>query len=209
VRPKQANISWKSFLFNLSFEKNEFRKMFGSGTMYEKCGCACIESPEFSPSEISGESAPIVSHFLLNTNPSVESRILCAREPVLCVDQNTIRAPAARAAFKNSVRLRASIYGRGLQPAHLAGVVFRQGSKLSMTTFGRALFIAPSTAWASSALARSPSAPSSLRSGDQFGTRHSKNVMTRRYQSRNECGQQRRWHRQTSTFIISSPISLD
>jgi len=31
----RRNISWKPFLFNLSFENKRVRKIFGSGTMYE------------------------------------------------------------------------------------------------------------------------------------------------------------------------------
>src|SRR6266403_4367915 len=47
----RRNISWKSFLFNLSFENKRVRKIFGSGTMYRNVAPHALSPPNFPHSE--------------------------------------------------------------------------------------------------------------------------------------------------------------
>jgi hypothetical protein len=47
----RRNISWKSFLFNLSFENKRVRKIFGSGTMYGNVAPHAWSPPNFPHSE--------------------------------------------------------------------------------------------------------------------------------------------------------------
>ena len=51
----RRNISWKSFLFNLSFENKRVRKIFGSGTMYENVAAHVWSPPNFPHSEITAK----------------------------------------------------------------------------------------------------------------------------------------------------------
>ncbi len=51
----RRNISWKSFLFNLSFENKRVRKIFGSGTMYENVAAHAWSPPNFPHSEITAK----------------------------------------------------------------------------------------------------------------------------------------------------------
>ena len=48
----RRNISWKPFLFNLSFENKRVRKIFGSGTMYTNVAAHAWSPPNFPHSEI-------------------------------------------------------------------------------------------------------------------------------------------------------------
>ena len=43
----RRNISWKSFLFNLSFENKRVRKIFGGGKMYENVAAHAWSPPNF------------------------------------------------------------------------------------------------------------------------------------------------------------------
>src|SRR5216683_4627448 len=51
----RRNISWKSFLFNLSFENKRVRKIFGSGTMYTNVAAHAWSPPNFPHSEITAK----------------------------------------------------------------------------------------------------------------------------------------------------------
>jgi hypothetical protein len=51
----RRNISWKSFLFNLSFENKRVRKIFGSGTMYGNVAPHAWSPPNFPHSEITAK----------------------------------------------------------------------------------------------------------------------------------------------------------
>jgi hypothetical protein len=51
----RRNISWKSFLFNLSFENKRVRKIFGSDTMYLNVAAHVWSPPNFPHSEISAK----------------------------------------------------------------------------------------------------------------------------------------------------------
>src|SRR5258707_15137057 len=47
----RRTISWKSFLFNLSFENKRVRKIFGSGTMYRNVAAHVWSPPNFPHTE--------------------------------------------------------------------------------------------------------------------------------------------------------------
>jgi len=47
----RSKISWKSFLFNLSFENKRVRKIFGSGTMYGNVAPHAWSPPNFPHSD--------------------------------------------------------------------------------------------------------------------------------------------------------------
>ena len=51
----RRNISWKSFLFNLSFENKRVRKIFGSGMMCENVAAHVWSPPNFPHSEITAK----------------------------------------------------------------------------------------------------------------------------------------------------------
>jgi hypothetical protein len=56
-------ISWKSFLFNLSFENKRVRKIFDSGTMYENVAAHLWSPPNFPHNEITAKvlrSVPLI-----------------------------------------------------------------------------------------------------------------------------------------------------
>ncbi len=59
------NISWKSFLFNLSFENKRLRKIFGGGTMYRNVAPHALSPPNFPHSE----DETIISGLLKITGP--------------------------------------------------------------------------------------------------------------------------------------------
>src|SRR5260370_23268557 len=66
----RRNISWKSFLFNLSFENKRVRKIFGSGKMYGNVAPHAWSPPNFPHSETTAKLLRSVPAYLRDINSS-------------------------------------------------------------------------------------------------------------------------------------------
>lgn len=59
----RRNISWKSFLFNLSFKNKRVIKIFGGGTMYGQVAAHVWSPPNFLHSEEEAKSGNLPNYF--------------------------------------------------------------------------------------------------------------------------------------------------